>query len=80
MDRDKRLLWMELLIGPRLFWTRMSTMPGSNVLADDPRDVTGDTTGAIGELADDFLAGETWFQNLQFVTRRRIAWASNTPW
>lgn len=30
----------------------MSTMPGGNVLADNPRDIAGDTTGAIGELAN----------------------------
>jgi hypothetical protein len=51
----------------------MSTMPGSNVLADNPRDVAGDTASAIGDLANDFLAGGSEFQNLQFVTRRRVA-------
>jgi hypothetical protein len=45
---------MELLIGSRLsLRTRMSTMSSSKVLADNPRDVTGDTTGAIRGLAND---------------------------
>lgn len=57
MDRDERLRGMEVLIGSRLP-LGVSTVSGSNVLADNPRDIAGDTAGAIGVLANNFLERE----------------------
>ena len=50
MYRDERLLRLEVLIS-----TRLATLSGSDVLADNPRDVASDTAGTFVGLANDFL-------------------------